>query len=142
MLIGVGILFASLVSISFITELWQWILLDGIVLSTGAALIGNLVVNVTLSKWFVEKRGMAVGWASMGVSLAGVALTPAITVVIDHWGWRAGWRALAMGALLLVVPSALACFFAAAFFLTRLMKSSRERDRLTCSMRMLTRFSM
>ena len=107
MLLGVSIAATALVLLSFVTELWQWVLLDGIVLATGAAMMGNLVVNVTLAKWFVDKRGMAVGWASMGVSLAGVALTPAITKVIDEWGWRAGWRTLAVGALVLVVPAAL-----------------------------------
>jgi OFA family oxalate/formate antiporter-like MFS transporter len=49
-----------------------------------------------------------VGWASMGVSLAGVVLTPATTRIIDEWGWRSAWRALAVGSVVLLVPAALA----------------------------------
>lgn len=108
MLLGVSILTASMLGLSVIDELWQWTIVYGIAVSAGAAMIGNLVVNVTLSKWFVDKRGRAVGWAAMGVSLAGVLLTPFTTAVVDSWGWRVGWRVLAVGALLLVVPSALA----------------------------------
>ena len=104
MLIGIAILATSLYAMSWINELWQWVALNGLVMTVGAAMIGNLVVNVTLSKWFVEKRGIAVALASMGVSMAGVVLTPAMTGVIDEWGWRAGWRWMAVGSALLIIP--------------------------------------
>lgn len=107
MLIGIVILSTSLFAMSFVQELWQWIALNGLVMTIGAAMIGNLVVNVTLSKWFVEKRGLAVALASMGVSFAGVLLTPAMTAVIDEWGWRAGWRWMGIGSALLIVPVSL-----------------------------------
>ena len=106
MFVGIGILTAALYSISFVQELWQWILLNGIILTIGAALIGNLVVNVTLSKWFVEKRGQAVAFASMGVSLAGVVFPPLMTHIIDDWGWRAGWRFLSVFCGLIMIPIA------------------------------------
>lgn len=108
MLIGVAILSTSMVALSFVEELWQWLLVYGLITSTGAAMTGNLVVNVTLSKWFVDLRGRAVGWASMGVSLAGVLLTPITTGLIDEWGWRTAWRVLAVGVVVMLVPAALA----------------------------------
>lgn len=107
MLIGIAVLSSSLFMLSFTQSLWQWIVLNGLVLTAGAALIGNLVVNVTLSKWFVEKRGRAIALASMGVSFAGIALTPGMTLVIDEWGWRAGWRVMAALAAVCIVPAAL-----------------------------------
>jgi sugar phosphate permease len=107
MLTGIAILGAALVGLSVVQELWQWIVLHGVIVTIGAAMIGNLVVNITLSKWFVERRGMAIGWASMGVSLGGVVLAPLITRVIDIWDWRMGWRVLAVLAVVLVTPAAL-----------------------------------
>jgi sugar phosphate permease len=107
MLTGVAILGVALVAVSFVDELWQWILIHGVIVTVGAAMIGNLVVNITLSKWFVERRGMAIGWASMGVSLGGVVLAPVITRVIDTWDWRMGWRVLAVLTVVLVTPAAL-----------------------------------
>jgi hypothetical protein len=50
--------------------LGQWLLINGLMLTMGSAMIGNLVVNVTLGKWFVEKRGKAVALAGMGISLS------------------------------------------------------------------------
>ena len=108
MLAGVVVLAIALFSLSYITKLWQWIVLNGLVLTFGAALIGNLVVNVTLSKWFVDYRGRAISLAAMGISFAGVLLTPLATWVIDQYGWRSGWQFLGVAALLLVVPAAMA----------------------------------
>ncbi len=107
MLAGTLILTCALFSLSLTPNLAFWIAVNGLVLTVGAALIGNLVVNVTLAKWFVELRGRAVALSAMGVSFAGVVLTPAVTWAIDAWGWRAAWQALAVMTALLVSPVAL-----------------------------------
>ncbi len=108
MLAGAGILAIALFLLSFVQNLVQWILLNGLVLTLGSALIGNLVVNVTLAKWFVEFRGRAVALAAMGVSCAGVFLTPFSSLAIDLFGWRGAWQVLALTTLVFVVPAALA----------------------------------
>jgi sugar phosphate permease len=107
MTVGVTILAASLVGLSFVQTLWQWLLLNGIAVTIGSALIGNLVVNVTLSKWFVEKRGRVAGLAAMGVSFAGVVLPPLMTLVVDAWGWRVAWRVVALGSAAIIYPLSL-----------------------------------
>lgn len=107
-LTGTVILSAALYALSFIHTLWQWILVNGLILTLGASLIGNLVVNVTLSKWFVDFRGRAVAFAAMGVSFAGVFLTPFCSWAIDTFGWRDAWQILSVTTLLCIIPSALA----------------------------------
>ncbi|MGI8553228.1 MAG: MFS transporter, partial [Dehalococcoidia bacterium] len=101
---GIVVLSLALFATSWVQTLWQWVLLNGIILTVGASLVGGLVVNVMLSKWFVEKRGRVVGTAAMGVSFAGIVLPWLMTFVVDAWGWRTGWRVLALGAILLVLP--------------------------------------
>ncbi len=107
MMVGVIVLSTALYLTSKIDQLWQWVVLNGLVLTAGAALIGNLVVNVTLAKWFVDFRGRAIAFAAMGVSFAGVLLTPVVTILIDTEGWRATWQYLAFGTLLCVLPVSL-----------------------------------
>jgi sugar phosphate permease len=106
-LAGLLILTAALWGLSMIQAWWQWVILNGVLLTVGASLIGSLVVNVTLSKWFVANRGQAIGWSSMGVSFAGIGLTPVITSYIDAYGWRSGWQAMAVATLVLALPAAL-----------------------------------
>ena len=107
MVVGVTVLGAGLFLTSAVTELWQWVLLRGAMFTVGAAMIGNLVVNVTISKWFVEKRGRVIGIAAMGVSLGGVILPPVLTPIVDEYGWRIGWQVLAVMAWALIYPASL-----------------------------------
>lgn len=106
MLIGATLLAGALFAISEVNELWQWVILRGVFSMLGAALLGFLAVNVTLSKWFVEQRGRAIGLASIGVSMAGIVLPVVMTWYVDEFGWRAAWRVLAVGVVVLGYPAA------------------------------------
>lgn len=108
MLIGAGVLGLTLILHAYVTTLYQWWLLNGILFTLGCAMTGNLVVNVTLAKWFVERRGLMVAIAAMGVSFAGVALTPLTTWLIDSIGWRDSWLWLGGWTMLMICPVALA----------------------------------
>jgi len=104
MLIGTTILSVSLAMHSQVTVLWQWVVLNGVVATVGCAMIGNLVVNVSLAKWFVERRGQAIAWSTMGVSMAGVVITPLVTYLIDAIDWQTTWLLLAVGSALVMYP--------------------------------------
>jgi len=107
MLVGATIMSISLALHALVDNVWQWLFLNGVTATIGGALLGNLVVNVTLAKWFVEKRGQAVAWAAMGVSFAGILITPLVTISVDTLGWRETWVMLAIATALLVYPVAL-----------------------------------
>ncbi|MSQ61516.1 MAG: MFS transporter [Dehalococcoidia bacterium] len=107
MLIGATVLGISTFSLGFVDELWQWLLLRGVVSTIGAALIGNLVVNVTLSKWFVEQRGRMIGIASIGLSIGGLIMPPLMSPIIENYSWEVAWRVLGLITLVLMYPSAL-----------------------------------
>lgn len=107
MLLGTTILVLALIAHGWVESLWSWWLLNGVALSAGCAMLGNLVVNVTLSKWFVVNRGKAVAWAAMGVSLGGILLTPAVTAIIDTQGWRQAWLWVAAFVAVFSYPVAL-----------------------------------
>lgn len=104
MLVGTVILGAAVYAHSWVETVHGWWWINGIALTTGAALLGNLVVNVTLAKWFVERRGSAVAWAAMGVSFAGVLITPGVTLGIEVVGWREAWQWLALFSMLMMLP--------------------------------------
>ena len=106
MLVGVTVMAGGLFLSAEVTQLWQWILLRGMMVAVGSAMVGSLVVNVTLSKWFVERRGRAVGIAATGTSIAGVLLPPFTTAIVDTFGWQMGWRVLGVLTLLLIYPTA------------------------------------
>ncbi|MFA7248170.1 MAG: MFS transporter [Dehalococcoidia bacterium] len=106
LLLGGVIAGASLCAIGAVHELWQFYLLRGVGQTLGAAMMGNLVVNVTVAKWFVARRGMAISMASLGISLGGVLLAPLISVITDAYGWRSAWVLLGVMVWVLIIPSA------------------------------------
>ncbi len=107
MLIGTVICAASLMLTSQVETAWHFYIVRGIGQTVGNALLGNLVVNVTVAKWFVVRRGMAVSIASAGVSLSGVIMTPLAAWWIGEYGWRSGWVMLGVLALIVMVPASL-----------------------------------
>lgn len=71
----------------------------------GLALGGLLVNVVLLSRWFVARRGLAVGALASGSSLAGAVLPILIAPLVNDaaLGWRYGYGALALAFLLLAL---------------------------------------
>lgn len=95
---GYYLLGSTLALTSLVESLGAWLLLNGVFVTIGCAMLGNLVVNVTLSKGFVERRGIVISIAAMGVSFGGVVLTPLATWLVDTIGWRGAWVWLGVGA--------------------------------------------
>ena len=97
----------ALVAVSQIESLWQFILVRGALTQVGLFMIGPLVVNTTLSKWFVINRGRVIALASLGASLGGVIPPLALTGIVDRWGWEAGWVVMGVATLVLMLPCSL-----------------------------------
>jgi sugar phosphate permease len=108
MIVGALIAGLCLVLTSRTQTLGQFYLLRGIGFTVGSIGFGNLVVNVTVSKWFVRNRGMAIAIASCGVSLGGVIVAPVCQALVDAYGWRPTWVILGVATWVVIIPLAFA----------------------------------
>jgi len=86
---------------------WQFLLVRWLLVSPGDALMGSMVVNVSISRWFVRMRGRALAVASMGHGLAKVAMPLLAASLIVYVGWRAAWAVFGLVTLALVVGPSL-----------------------------------
>ena len=68
----------------------------GLLCGLGSSWTGIVVGNSSVGKWFVRRRGMAIGIASMGVSFGTMIMTPAVGWVVKEQGWQAGFIALGL----------------------------------------------
>ena len=50
--------------------------------------MAHIPVNVTLSRWFIKKRGRASGFALIGAALGGLVFTPLTAALVESLGWR------------------------------------------------------
>ena len=69
----------------------------------GASVATWIPMMTAINHWFYRKRGTAMGYASVGFSLGGVALAPVLawSVVPEHFGWQT--TAFWIGILFLVI---------------------------------------
>ena len=106
MFIGTFIMIICLLSLGEIQTLWQWYLIRGIMLSIGVAMATFLVAQATLAKWFIIRRGRAIGISLVGLSTTGILTPLLLTPFVDTFGWRAGWQIMALITALLLFPAA------------------------------------
>ncbi len=108
MLSAAAVVIPALFLMSQVEEYWQYVVVRGMFLLTAASVSGFLVISISVSKWFVVKRGQALGWTSMGVSMAGL-FWPSFTAaaLIEPFGWRTAWMVLAACYAVIFIPSAL-----------------------------------
>ena len=86
---------------------WQFLVLRWIFVAVGGVFMCHMVVSVTVSRWFVRKRGRAIAVASMGQGFAKVGI-PVVTATLFAWvGWWSTWSIFGLITLILVVIPAL-----------------------------------
>ncbi len=84
----------GLVLLSLMEAEWQFFIIYAIGRGAASGII-SLAVSVTVSKWFIRRRGLAVGVTTLGTR-AGFALLPIGTqLIIEADGWRTAALALA-----------------------------------------------
>ena len=95
------------VGVAFATELWQVVLLQGVLIGGlgTAATFGPLIASTSL--WFARHRGIAIALVASGNYVAGTIWPPIIRLLIDNTGWRDTHLFIGAACFLLMVPLAL-----------------------------------
>lgn len=88
-------------------DFWQFALIRWLLISPGDSLMGSMVVNVSISQWFVRMRGRALALAGMGHGLAKVCMPVAAASLLLYIGWRGAWVVFGVVTLALVVGPSL-----------------------------------
>jgi MFS family permease len=74
----------------FINTPLSFYLTYGLLVGLGAAGMGVVVCSSSVGKWFIKKRGIAIGIATMGISFGTVLLTPLAGYIGKYFSWRIG----------------------------------------------------
>jgi cyanate permease len=70
----------------------------------GSTCIGHLPNNAAVARWFVRKRGRALGIATAGISAGGIVFAPLAQQLIARFGWRTAFAVLGVLIAVLVLP--------------------------------------
>ena len=99
--IGLSLLLTSQAGAS-----WHLFITYSLLLAIGTGATYPLVMS-TASRWFVKRRGLALGIASSGLSLGMMVMPPIAAWLIAHYGWQASYFIMALMAVFIIIPCTL-----------------------------------
>ena len=101
MALGVGY-----ISASFTTEIWQFSVIQGVLIGIGtAASFGPLIADI--SHWFERRRGVAVAATAGGNYIGGSVWPLVLQGFVQSEGWRATYFGIGIFCVVTMVPLAL-----------------------------------
>jgi MFS family permease len=83
-------------------QFWQFFLVWGIVVGLGAGGVGSVLTATVGNRWFVARRGLALGILGSASSTGQIIFLPLFMAAITYAGWRMGSMALIIVAMILV----------------------------------------
>ncbi|MBI4188830.1 MAG: MFS transporter [Chloroflexi bacterium] len=104
--IGATVMGAGLALCSLARTQWQFYLLYGVIVAAGLSIIGWTPCIALVSKWFVNRSGMAFGIlaAGFGASLVSASIGQ---FLISNFGWRTSYVVIGVFAAGLIMPLAI-----------------------------------
>ena len=106
LLAGALLLVAGFVALSFAASFNQVLVIYGLFMAPASIIIGPMSATVLLSRWFVTRRGAALGMAIAGMSVGTFIYPPLIQALLDNFDWRTAMRILALILFVLTVSAA------------------------------------
>jgi OFA family oxalate/formate antiporter-like MFS transporter len=98
---GLGFYLSSRVS-----TLWQFYLSYSLLGGIGFSCM-FITINATIPRWFIDKKGLALGLFFAGGGVGGMILSPLLQSWIKLYGWRTAFVILAILACSIIIPAAL-----------------------------------
>jgi len=95
-LVGGVVLPLALIGSGSAQALWHLYLTHGILSAFGLAATSFVPVSLVLLHRYPAQRGLAYGVASAGVGIGILLFVPLAQVLMDLWGWRVAYRAVAI----------------------------------------------
>jgi MFS family permease len=108
MAIGAAIAALGFLLLGYIENFGQFAAIRLTLVTFGDVFMGYMVVNVVVAQWFVQRRGRAFAFTSMGVGFAKVCMPILVAWLLVSLGWRQTWMVFGvLTVALLVLPALL-----------------------------------
>jgi sugar phosphate permease len=104
---ALGLTAAGMGLSSLATEVWQLVVLFGLLSGFGAGLVASSLGAIVANRWFVRRRGLVVGILGAAASAGQLLFIPFLTGVGTDQGWRTAVVILAALVAVAAVPALL-----------------------------------
>ncbi len=104
--VSAGCLSLGLILSSFMQELWQLYVFNGLLV--GLSISASFAIPVALvALWFTRRQGLALGVATLGISLGTAVIPLLISYLISSLGWRTTLLMAGIAVAVICLPAAL-----------------------------------
>jgi len=93
---------------TFISAPLQLYIVFGVIYGFGASFFGIATCLSSVGKWFVQKRGVAIGITSIGIGVGTMILAPLAGAIVKHFDWKTGF--LVLGITIVALCTAVSLF--------------------------------
>jgi MFS family permease len=114
LLAGIALLGIGLAASSRTRELWQFVLVYGIVVGAAAGTFMAPMIAAA-SLWFDRQRALAIALVTAGVGVAPMTISPFAAWLVENMSWRSAQLTIAIGAVAVLAPAALLVRLPASF---------------------------
>jgi MFS family permease len=91
----------------FMTQSWQLVLLWGVLSGLGSGCVAQVLSATIVNRWFVARRGLAMGLLSASTSTGTLIFFPAFSAIAQAHGWQGVVVTVSAGLALLIPVVAL-----------------------------------
>jgi MFS family permease len=102
MLASLSLLIVGVSGTIAMDQFWQFFLVWGVIVGVGAGGVGSVLTATVGNRWFVARRGLALGVLGSASSTGQLIFLPFFMVMIAYSGWRIGSMTLIVIAILLL----------------------------------------
>jgi sugar phosphate permease len=87
---ALGLLIIGVTGTSYVQEIWQLVLLWGVVVGLGAGGMASVLGASVAHRWFVARRGLTLGILNSASSTGQLIFLPIMMALVVMAGWRSG----------------------------------------------------
>ncbi len=103
MLGSMTLLSLALASTFIMQKEWQLILIWGIMMGIGSSLFLTVLSTQVANRWFVKRRGLAVGILTAATATGQLILLPVLAALVDRYSWQAAIALIFVLSLLMII---------------------------------------
>ena len=107
MLIGISMVSAGYIALSFVHSLFTFYLVYVVLLAVGFNTGFFVAAQAAVGSWFIRRRSLALGLLTTAFGFGGGLMVPLISWRINSYGWRSASMSLGIGMAIIGIPLAL-----------------------------------
>ena len=82
---------------------WQLVLIWGVMMGVGSALFLTVLSTQVANRWFVKRRGLAIGILTAATATGQLILLPVLATLVERYSWKSAITLIFVLSIIMIV---------------------------------------